>query len=74
MTNGVGAVLGSLIAGWMIDRFFTNHACDDTVAICKDWHGIWLAFAGYSLIMALLFVPLFRHKHWAQPLRVLPTH
>jgi MFS transporter, NHS family, xanthosine permease len=74
MTNGVGAVLGSLIAGWMIDRYFTNHACDDTLAICKDWHGIWLAFAGYSLVMALLFVPLFRHKHQAQPLRVLPTH
>ncbi|OOG37779.1 nucleoside permease [Rhodanobacter sp. C05] len=74
MTNGVGAVLGSLIAGWMIDRFFTSHTCDDTVAICKDWHGIWLAFAGYSLVMALLFVPLFRHKHQAQPLQVLPTH
>ncbi|OOG66245.1 MFS transporter [Rhodanobacter sp. B04] len=74
MTNGVGAVLGSLIAGWMIDRFFIDHACNDTVAICKDWHGIWLAFAGYSLVMAFLFVPLFRHKHRAQTLQALPTH
>ena len=24
MTNGVGAVLGSLVSGWMIDRYFTK--------------------------------------------------
>lgn len=75
MTNGIGAVLGSLIAGWMIDRFFTDHACNDAVLICKDWHGIWLAFAGYALVMALLFVPLFRHRHDpAAAQRAVPTH
>ncbi|GAB3025734.1 nucleoside permease [Oleiagrimonas citrea] len=63
MTNGVGAVLGSLIAGWAIDTFFTDHTCNDAVAVCKDWPGIWMAFAGYALIMALLFIPLFKHKH-----------
>lgn len=63
MTNGVGAVLGSLIAGWMIDRFFTNHACNDAVLVCKDWRGIWLTFSAYALAMALLFVPLFKHRH-----------
>jgi NHS family xanthosine MFS transporter len=75
MTNGIGAVLGSLIAGWMIDRFFTDHACNDAVLICKDWHGIWLAFAGYALVMALLFVPLFKHRHDpAAAQRAVPTH
>ncbi len=75
MTNGIGAVLGSLIAGFVIDHFFTNHQCDDTVAICKDWPGIWLAFAGYALVMALLFVPLFKHRHdRAAAQRVVPTH
>lgn len=75
MTNGVGAVLGSLIAGWVIDRFFTNHACDDTLLICKDWHGIWLAFAAYALVMALLFVPLFKHRHDAGAAgRSVPMH
>ncbi len=63
MTNGVGAVLGSLIAGFAIDHFFTDHSCNDAIAICKDWQGIWLAFAGYALLMAILFVPLFKHKH-----------
>ena len=63
MTNGVGAVLGSLIAGFVIDHFFTNQTCNDAVAICKNWRGIWLAFAGYALVMAILFVPLFRQRH-----------
>ncbi|MDE2085455.1 MAG: nucleoside permease [Xanthomonadaceae bacterium] len=63
MTNGIGAVLGSLIAGWAIDRFFTAPACNDMVAICKDWHGIWTTFALYGLIMAIVFVPLFKRHH-----------
>jgi NHS family xanthosine MFS transporter len=57
MTNGVGAVLGSSLSGIVIDRFFTYP--DQS----KDWQGIWLAFAGYALVMTLLFVPLFKYKH-----------
>ncbi len=67
MTNGIGAVLGSLIAGWAIDTFFTDHACDDAIAICKNWHGIWSAFALYALGMAIVFVPLFRPRRPAAP-------
>ena len=66
MTNGVGAVLGSSISGWMIDRFFTAEGG------VKDWHGIWTTFALYALAMALLFVPLFKHKH--DPHRVIAVH
>ena len=57
MTNGVGAVLGSSISGWIIDRWFT------AATGVKDWHGIWITFAVYSLVMAIAFVPLFKHKH-----------
>jgi NHS family xanthosine MFS transporter len=57
MTNGAGAFLGSMISGWAIDAYFT------TSAGTKDWHNIWLAFAAYALIVAVLFVILFRHKH-----------
>ncbi|GAB1596573.1 nucleoside permease [Lysobacter claricitrinus] len=67
MTNGVGAVLGSRISGWMIDRFFTG------ANGAKDWHGIWTTFALYSLAMAILFVPLFRHRHNAAAVSV-PGH
>ena len=57
MTNGVGAVLGSLSSGFLIEHFFT--AADGG----KNWHGIWLMFAFYALAMAIAFVPLFRHRH-----------
>jgi len=57
MTNGIGAVLGSSISGYVIDRFFTH--ADQS----KDWHGIWITFALYALATAILFVPLFKHKH-----------
>lgn len=57
MTNGVGAVLGSSISGLVIEAFFTHP--DQS----KDWHGIWITFASYSLIVALLFMVLFKHKH-----------
>ena len=57
MTNGIGAVLGSLVAGFVIDRWFTD------AAGIKDWHDIWVTFALYSLAMAIAFVLLFKHRH-----------
>lgn len=57
MTNGVGAFLGSKVSGILIDTYFTNGARD------KDWHGIWISFAVYALVVAILFVLLFKHKH-----------
>ncbi len=57
MTNGFGAFLGSFISGILIDNFFTK--ADGYF----DWKGIWLAFAMYSLIVAILFAILFKHKH-----------
>ena len=57
MTNGFGAFFGAKISGWMIDKFYTTPAGE------KDWAGIWLAFAIYAAIVAVLFAVLFRHKH-----------
>ncbi|MDP1622117.1 MAG: nucleoside permease [Bacteroidales bacterium] len=57
MTNGFGAVLGSIISGILIDKYFTISPGE------FDWKGIWLTFAVYSLIVAILFAILFRHKH-----------
>lgn len=56
MANGVGAFLGSLISGIVIDSFFKTG--EDF-----NWHGIWIAFAAYSLVVAVLFSILFKHKH-----------
>lgn len=57
MTNGFGALAGSYISGVVIDSYFLLP--DGT----NDWHSIWLAFAAYALIVAVLFAIFFRHKH-----------
>jgi NHS family xanthosine MFS transporter len=57
MTNGFGALFGSYISGQVIARYFTY--ADKS----KDWHGIWIAFAVYALVVAVLFGLFFRHKH-----------
>lgn len=56
MTNGVGAYLGSKVSGMLIDTYFTVGAGE------KDWSGIWLTFAAYSLAVALLFAVMFRSQ------------
>ncbi len=56
MSNGFGAFFGGLISGIVIDTYFTNNGA-------RDWHNIWLAFAGYALVIAILFAIFFKHKH-----------
>ncbi|KDN54067.1 nucleoside permease [Flavobacterium seoulense] len=97
MTNGFGAILGSLSSGWIIDHFFTK-AFTNTIELArflntnssnvlmndflknqavnidtngdfsqavfmKDWQTIWLSFALYALVVAIVFAVLFKHKH-----------
>jgi NHS family xanthosine MFS transporter len=57
MTNGVGAVLGSSLSGLIIQKYFTYP--DQS----KNWHGIWITFSIYALVIAALFLLLFKHKH-----------
>jgi NHS family xanthosine MFS transporter len=57
MTNGVGAWLGSIISSWVIGKYFILPNGD------SDWHGIWLSFAAYALVVAILFAIFFKHKH-----------
>jgi MFS transporter, NHS family, xanthosine permease len=56
MTNGFGAFLGSRISGIVIDHFFKVNGQ-------FLWKGIWLSFAAYSLVVAILFAVLFKHEH-----------
>ena len=97
MTNGFGAIFGSMTAGWAIDKYFIktfNNTTDlaqyldtDTTnnvfleflknnnitvnadgifnkeVFMKDWHNIWLTFAAYALVIAILFAFMFKHKH-----------
>ena len=58
MTNGIGAVLGNIIAGLVIARWF-----EDPVTHIKDWSGIWMIFAAYALVVTILFAFIFKYKH-----------
>jgi NHS family xanthosine MFS transporter len=56
MSNGFGAFFGGLLSGIVIDKFFTHDGV-------RDWHNIWLSFAGYALVIAIAFAVMFKHKH-----------
>jgi len=56
MSNGFGALFGGLLSGIVIDTYFTHDGV-------RDWHSIWLSFAGYALVIAVLFAVMFKHKH-----------
>lgn len=56
MTNGLGATIGTLSAGMVV-----NHYChwSDGVLV-GDWDTTWLIFAGYALVVAVLFFLVFK--------------
>lgn len=58
MANGFGAFFGSIASGFMIDRYFMIDGK-------FDWPGIWLAFAGYAAVVAVLFWFLFKKPNVA---------
>lgn len=49
MTNGFGALIGSYAAGFVVDHV--------------GWPNSWYVFAGYALVVAILFALIFKHKH-----------
>lgn len=55
MVNGFGAYAGSKISGYVVDFY--------TVDGLRDWQSIWLAFAGYALVLAIVFYFTFNYKH-----------
>jgi NHS family nucleoside permease-like MFS transporter/NHS family xanthosine MFS transporter len=58
MTNGIGASLGTWVAGLVV-----NHFVADTAAYDPDWKTVWLIFAAYALVVGILFAILFKYKH-----------
>jgi MFS transporter, NHS family, xanthosine permease len=65
MTNGIGAFLGNYISGQVVDHFTFNGV--------KDWHSIWFSFAGYALVLGIIFPLVFRYKHDSTQLETV-TH
>ena len=68
MTNGIGATVGTLGAQAVVNRLVpATESVDGVVvngiSVVEGWSATWLAFAGYALVVALLFMVLFRYKH-----------
>jgi NHS family xanthosine MFS transporter len=55
MTNGIGAYLGGTLSGMVVDYFTQNGI--------KNWPSIWFSFAGYALVLAILFPIVFKYNH-----------
>jgi NHS family xanthosine MFS transporter len=62
MTNGIGAFLGGMLSGVVVDYF--------TVDGIKAWPSIWFTFAGYALVLGLVFPLIFKYKHDASKVDV----
>jgi NHS family xanthosine MFS transporter len=94
MTNGVGAFLGTLISGKVVDYFTTKyydlnvlvqsynitpdnpwladklkgkvvsagHLLNEPILV-RDWQSIWFSFAGYALVLGIIFPLVFKYRH-----------
>ncbi len=56
MTNGLGATIGTLAAGEIV-----NHYCtwNENGFLIGDWQSCWFIFAGFALVVAVSFAVLF---------------
>ena len=53
MSNGIGATIGMIGAGSVMDRFVFK-------AVQPDWSSAWFVFAGYMVVVTILFALLFK--------------
>lgn len=58
MTNGFGATIGSFAAGAVVENFVPNPAGSP-----MGWDVAWFIFAGYALVVAIIFGLVFKYKH-----------
>jgi NHS family xanthosine MFS transporter len=66
MTNGIGAFLGNYISGRVVDHFTVNGV--------KNWQSIWFSFAGYALLLGIVFPLVFKYRHVPTDEKVAVSH
>ena len=59
MTNGFGATVGTLSAQAVVNAFVYDEGVSDALA---GWRTSWFIFAGYALVLLVLFALIFRPK------------
>lgn len=63
MTNGFGASIGMLLAGQIVNHYTHGEVVNGEFYTLGDWTTCWYIFAGYALVVAILFFFLFQYKH-----------
>ena len=68
MTNGFGSTIGMLVAGEIVNHYqiFSDI---DPVTKMNGWYSAWTIFACYSLVVAILFMLVFKYKHTPEKLK-----
>ncbi|MGM9803529.1 MAG: MFS transporter [Muribaculaceae bacterium] len=59
MTNGLGATIGTLIAGRIINNYCT---WNEDGYLVGDWQSAWFIFAAFALVVAVAFMFIFKSK------------
>lgn len=63
MTNGFGALFGSYAAGAVVNHFTEIKQFGEVAYRVGNWPAAWFVFAGYALVVAVVFAIVFKHKH-----------
>ena len=60
MTNGFGATIGSLCAQGVVNHFIAGKSGE---VLMSGWSSAWYVFAGFTLVVTILFAIVFKYKH-----------
>ena len=60
MTNGLGASIGAMLAQSVVNIFVNSRKAEGAQMVMDGWQTSWFIFAGYALVVAILFAILFR--------------
>lgn len=60
MTNGIGATVGTIGAQIVVNAFTHSEQLGGSFFTVGNWSTIWFIFAGYALIVAILFSLIFK--------------
>lgn len=63
MTNGLGATIGTSVAQKVVNRFVDFGSQASQV---EGWSTAWMIFAGYALVVTLLFACVFKEKYHSE--------
>lgn len=71
MTNGLGASIGMIAAGAIVDANCHWHKVGGQNYLLGDWPKTWFIFAAYALVVLVLFTIFFKYKHKPENMKAI---